>query len=184
MTCYIVRHGKDDNTVRGGWSDTPLTAEGVLEVEKLAAVLSSDLDLNIKKVYSSDLMRAKQTSEILAKGLGLDVEYLSDFREVNNGILAGVKNDIAKERFPNLFWNTLEWDECYPDGESPKQFFERIKNAWSNFKANVKNIDGNVLLVTHGGVINAIYHIEHSIPYSNKTKSVSVKNAEIVPFEI
>ena len=27
MTCYLLRHGKDDDTLRGGWSDAPLTAE-------------------------------------------------------------------------------------------------------------------------------------------------------------
>ena len=184
MICYIVRHGKDDNTVRGGWSDTPLTAEGIMEVEKLASVLSKSLDLDIKKMYSSDLKRAKQTAEIISSHLCLDIEYLSDFREVNNGKLAGMKNDVAKEKYPNLFWNTLGWDECYPDGESPKQFFERISNAWNSFKERIHNSKSNVLLVTHGGVINVIYHIENGIPYSNKNKSFSVKNAEIIPFEI
>ena len=184
MICYLIRHGKDDNTIRGGWSDTPLTEQGKLEVEILANKLSNDLSLNITRIFSSDLMRAKQTAEIISSKLQVKVEYSPMFREVNNGILAGMKNDLAKEKYPNLFWNTLEWNECYPEDESPKMFFERISYAWNSFKERIRNSKNNVLLVTHGGVINAIYHIENSIPYSNKNKPISVKNAEIISFEI
>ena len=66
MICYLIRHGKDDNTIRGGWSDTPLTEQGKLEVEILANKLSNDLSLNITQIFSSDLMRAKQTAEIIS----------------------------------------------------------------------------------------------------------------------
>lgn len=183
MICYIVRHGKDDDSVRGGWSNTPLTVEGKKQVEQLANDLAHS-KLDIGKVYSSDLVRAKQTAEILGSKLNLDIEYLTEFREVNNGFLAGMKNDLAKVKYPNLYWNTLEWDECYPNGESPHHFFERISNAWELFKKKVRGSNTNVMLVTHGGVINIIYHIEQGLPYSNKTKAISVKNAEIISFEI
>lgn len=184
MICYILRHGKDDNTVRGGWSNAPLTEEGVSEVKALADKISLNPTLNITDIFSSDLLRAKQTAEIISSKLHIEVQFLAMFREVNNGVLAGMKNDIAKEKYPNLFWNTLEWDERYPEGESPKEFFERITIAWNEFKERVRLSHGNVLLVTHGGVINAIYHIENEIPYSNKTKSFSLKPANMISFEI
>ena len=94
-----------------------------------------------------------------------------------------MSNDIATERYPGLFWNTLEWDECYPDGESPHQFFDRISVAWKTFKQSTQDTEGNVILVTHGGVINAIYHIEHGIPYSNKNQPFSIKAAGMVEFD-
>lgn len=184
MICYIVRHGKDDNAVRGGWSNAPLTEEGVSEVKAFAEKLSLNPTLNITDIFSSDLLRAKQTAEIISSKLHIEVQFLPLFREVNNGVLAGMKNDIAKEKYPTLFWNTLEWDECYPEGESPKAFFERINLAWENFKKLIHKAKGNVLLITHGGVINVIYHIENNIPYSNKNKTFSVKTAEMVQFEI
>ena len=37
MICYIVRHGKDDETVRGGWSRHSLVPEGVAQVRTLGA---------------------------------------------------------------------------------------------------------------------------------------------------
>ena len=66
MICYLVRHGKDDETVRGGWSDSPLTAEGVQQAERLAAELLAAGGLSIGVIYSSDLPRARQTAAILA----------------------------------------------------------------------------------------------------------------------
>ena len=37
MVCYLVRHGKDDDTVRGGWSQQPLTAEGKIQADRMAS---------------------------------------------------------------------------------------------------------------------------------------------------
>ena len=35
MFCHLIRHGKDDDTVRGGWSNIGLTEYGVEQVHKL-----------------------------------------------------------------------------------------------------------------------------------------------------
>lgn len=184
MNCYILRHGKDDESVRGGWSSSSLTKDGVLAVEKLAEDLASDSNMNIKRIFSSDLLRARQTAEIIASKLRIETEYLPQFREANNGLLAGMNNEIASAKYPGLYWNTLGWDECYPAGESPHQFFDRIATAWHIFKKSIADVNGDVLLVTHGGVINVIYHIENKIEYSNQSKPFSVKSAEIVSFEL
>ena len=184
MTLYLIRHGQDDNSVRGGWSSSPLTPQGVSEAEALSKRILNSPNINITKVFSSDLVRAKQTAEIIASKINITVELLPQFRETNNGALAGMKNDIAVIKFPGIYWNTLEWDEPYPDGESPHQFFDRISIAWNDFKNSLKDTDGNVILVTHGGVINVIYHIENKLEYSNKTKPFPIGHAEFVSFII
>ena len=184
MICYLVRHGKDDDTIRGGWSDAPLTEDGIEQVKQLAICLMNDRSMNIGRIYTSDLLRAKQTAGILSSALRLDVEELPAFRETNNGILAGMKNSIAAQRFPGLYWGSLEWDEHYPGGESPHSFFDRISDAWFCFKSKIQRLDHNVILVTHGGVINVIRCIEDGITYSNKLNPYPVKNAEVVKIEI
>ncbi len=184
MICYLIRHGKDDDRLRGDWSPTPLSEQGISEVQQLADHLAADPNFHVVRIFSSDLLRARQTAEILSSGLRIGVEYLPQFRETNNGVLAGMENAVATEKYPGLFWNTLEWDEGYPDGESPHQFFDRISAAWKTFKQNIQDTEGNVILVTHGGVINVIYHIEHGIQYSNKSKPISIKNAGIIAFNI
>lgn len=182
MTCYLVRHGKDDDTVRGGWSQTPLTEEGIRQAESLASFVQKS-DLNIKHIYSSDLPRAMQTAEAVANRLKLPVVPTQEFREVNNGILAGMKNDLAAETFPGLYWNTLDWEERYPGGESPREFYERVCEAWNRFQCSALERNENVLLVTHGGVIQVILSIVNGEEYSNRRALRRVENAELIALE-
>ncbi len=184
MVCYLVRHGKDDDTVRGGWSDHPLTAEGFAQVAELAESIEKNNDvLSISRIYTSDLMRAKQTAECIARRIGIPVTYAPGFREVNNGALAGMKHERANALNPGMFWNTLEWEQSYPGGESPKAFYERISAAWASFESEMLGRRENTLLVTHGGVIDAIYHIVNGQPCSNKEKPYPVPHAKLIALE-
>lgn len=180
MKIYIVRHGQDDDTVRGGWSNSPLTDLGIKQSNALADELSENLmKYNIGKVYSSDIARAKQTAEIIADKLDVPIELIPNFREVNNGDLAGMNNTLADKLYPNLYWRNLEWKEHYPNGESPKEFYERVCNTWAEFVKTVSDYNKNVLLVTHGGVINIIRCLINNIDYSNEQKYQGIPSAEI-----
>lgn len=178
MICYLVRHGKDDESLRGGWSQQPLTEEGILQSETLAEQIASKT--NIRKIYSSDLKRAMQTAQIIAQRMQLPVTALSSFRETNNGDLAGMKNSIALERYPGLFWNQLDWEQCYPNGESPRQFYERVRTAWEVFSQMIASQQDDVLLVTHGGVIHVILSILEGRMYSNAEKQRPVKYTQMI----
>lgn len=181
MFCYLVRHGQDDDTVRGGWSDHPLTTDGIHQAEKLAEDIAANMgQLAIRHIYSSDLCRTMQTAHILADKLCLPVEALPQFREVNNGDLAGMKNDLALSRYPGVFWNQMKWEQCYPGGESPRQFYERINAVWADFSVKILAKNESVLLVTHGGVIHVIRTILENRPYSNSEKHRKVNHAEMI----
>ena len=177
MRCLLVRHGKDDDTLRGGWSAAPLTPQGVQQVQALAAKLLGQGVL-LCAVYASDLPRAMQSAQLLASALQLTVTPLPAFREVNNGLLAGMKNELAESRYPRLYWNTLAWDEAYPEGESPQAFYARISAAWQAFKA--QQLEGDVMLVTHAGVINVIRCMEAGVQYTNKRVQFPIGHAEAV----
>lgn len=181
MSCYLVRHGKDDETVRGGWSDHPLTVAGIHQAERLAKDIADMKEkLAIRYIYSSDLCRTMQTAQIIADRLRLPVKPLPQFREVNNGDLAGMKNDIATVRYPGLFRNQMKWEQCYPGGESPSQFYERINAAWADFSKEILSENENVMLVTHGGVIHVIRTILENRLYSNSEKHRKVNHAEMI----
>lgn len=182
MICYLARHGKDDETLRGGWSQSPLTCEGKTQAEDLANFIQST-DLEIRHISSSDLLRAMQTAQSVAEKLYLPVIPMPEFREVNNGELAGMKNELAAKIYPGLFWNTLGWDQRYPGGESPKNFYERITKAWEAFQKEISERNENVMLVTHGGVINVILSIVNGQEYSNKTAMRKIRNAEMLALE-
>ena len=169
MICMLARHGKDDESVRGGWSQHSLSEEGMRQARELAGrLLTQKNSYSLSRIFSSDLVRAAQTARIVGDRLGLAVTLLPDFREVNNGLLAGMKNDLAEDRFPGLYWNQLAWEQTYPEGESPKAFYERIADAWERFSCELVSGKENVLLVTHGGVIQVILSLINNVPYTNK----------------
>ena len=182
MVCYLVRHGKDDDTVRGGWSQQPLTTEGKIQADELASFVQKS-DFGIKQLYSSDLLRAMQTAQSVADKLHLPIIPLPEFREVNNGDLAGMDNELANKIYPGLYWNTLGWEQRYPGGESPKEFYERIRAAWDGFQKMVLGQNENVMLVTHSGVINVILSIVNGQEYSNKASFRKIRNAEVIALE-
>lgn len=184
MVCYLVRHGQDDDSIRGGWSNSGLIAIGVEQVNKLAnEILQKNIVVDC--IYSSDLQRAKETAEILEKSLHAPIIYDSAFREANNGDLAGMKHEIANEKYPGVYWSALDYSECYPNGESPELFYNRVNAAWINLKLEIqeKSLD-NVMLVTHGGVIEVILCIENGIEFSNKEKHFSTPAATLLPIEM
>ena len=87
-------------------------------------------EFNIQKIISSDLKRAKQTAEIINGELKLPIEYTEKLREMNNGKIAGMLNEEVEKLYPGLYYNTLAIDEKYPGGESPLDFYKRIKNSF------------------------------------------------------
>lgn len=180
MKVYIARHGQDDDSVRGGWNHLHLTPLGIEQSQNFAEKLFEDKDIyKIGKIYSSDLKRAVQTAEIISDKLGIEVDFSPDFREVNNGALAGMKNEIADLKYPNLYWRNLEWNEKYPSGESPREFFERVSFAWKELLDKNSSYDKNILLITHGGVINIIKCLVKGENYSNKNKYQGLPCADI-----
>ncbi len=179
MRIYLVRHGKDQEGIRGGWSNQPLTEEGHRQARELAALI----DFPVDTIYSSDLLRAMQTAELLGEKLGLPIICRPEFRETNNGELAGMRNEIALVRYPGVFWNTLGWEERYPGGESPREFYERICRAWDTFQKEVLTSGENAMLVTHSGVIHVIRCLLTGRRYSNKVKHPKVEHAKPIVLE-
>lgn len=179
MRIFLVRHGKDDGNYRGGWSLVPLTEEGINQVKKLAEFLNTQKDYyNIEKIISSDLERARQTTNIINEKLNVNVEFTERLREMNNGKIAGMLNKDVEKIYPGLYYNTLRMDERYPGGESPIEFHDRIIKDFKDIVKENKN-HNNIMIVTHSGVINIIYRYINNMEWSNKIKSIKVSNASI-----
>lgn len=61
-----MRHGKDNEDYIGGWSEIPLTKEGILEVTETAQFLNNSEKITIDKIISSSIKRAIQTADIVS----------------------------------------------------------------------------------------------------------------------
>lgn len=180
MKFIFIRHGKDDGKYRGGWSEQDIISEGKEQTHKLAKYLEENNEnLNINKFVISDLKRAITTANIANEFLDLPVELEPELREINNGDLAGMLNDDALVKYPGLFFNTLEMNEKYPNGESPIDFYNRIKDWFYQAIETYKDVEGNLAFITHSGVINIIYYIVKGLNWSNKEKSFKIDNCSI-----
>jgi broad specificity phosphatase PhoE len=152
----LARHGEtDDNRppVRfQGWRDTPLNDTGRRQAHALAAQLT---DRGIASIWSSDLSRARETAEIVARQLGLGVCLDARLREGNRGRWEGhLFPDVAREE-PELFarWEHAGRDWRFPGGESLQEHQDRVSACVEEVR-----LTGRLpaLLVCHGGSIRVM----------------------------
>jgi broad specificity phosphatase PhoE len=128
---YLVRHGQSAGNAEGrfGWhSPTPLSELGLQQAEMTAQALARE---NINHIYTSDLYRAVQTAEPLAKLLNLPIIKTSAFRERNVGVLEGKTFDESKAEFPKDFYALVNRSvhHTITGGESYRHLLRRATGA-------------------------------------------------------
>lgn len=182
MKIFLVRHGMDEEGFRGGWSQRGLIDQGIIQSRKLAEYLYNHPEqYGIKTILSSDLTRAVETTREIEQILKIETIYSEEWREMNNGILAGIPNKEAEEKYPGMYFNTLQMDTPFPGGETPMHFYTRIRRVFDNLciKLESQEMQSNVLLVTHGGVINILYYLLNGQEWTNKSPFFPIDNTSV-----
>lgn len=134
-----------------GKKDIPLSDDGIIEAERLKEYFSN---ISLDSIYSSPLMRARHTAEIIADKK-MNVKIKKDFSEFNVGKWDGMYFCEIKERFPLEYKERGENIENYiiEGGESMAACQERaIKGLYEI----LYETSGNVLIVAHLGINIAI----------------------------
>ena len=101
LRLLLLRHGETAwNRERRyqGWTDTPLSAEGLLQAEAAARELKEHA---FAAVYASPLQRARDTAVAIAAPHGLEVETDPAFKELGFGQWEGLTPDQVNRRFRN-----------------------------------------------------------------------------------
>lgn len=173
---YLLRHGLDDENYIGGYSDVALISEGINQVEQARDYLV-DKKFDIKKIYSSDVVRARQTTDIVNKALNLSVIYDKGLRELDKGLLTGLNKKLAYNEYPE-FKDLKSITKRYPNGESMEDLYNRVIDYFSNFK------DDSCLIVTHRGVINMLYFYYTDTPLSMDKEQFNVTHGSIHELDI
>jgi broad specificity phosphatase PhoE len=154
-TILLARHGESDwnrSQQWQGFADRPLTDRGRRQAAQLADRLA---DTELDAVYSSDLQRARETAETVARAKSLTVQTTADLREVDVGSWAGLTRADAEARFPERYALWLQGREGWEDGETYKAMSERVVRAIQRIaKAHDEQ---RVLVVAHGGSIRAVH---------------------------
>jgi broad specificity phosphatase PhoE len=147
----LVRHGvTQHNTDRifMGHDPVPLSPIGRGQVTGLAERLSSAPPA---RIVASDILRARESAEIISRRLALRFETEALLREVDVGRAKGVSYAEAAGRWPEVFDPSGE--ARFPGGES---FAEVADRAAGYLQSAVLGDSGTVLVVTHGGVIRGV----------------------------
>jgi len=157
---WLVRHGETEwNATRRaqGQADVPLNDLGRLQAQEAAAQLDG---VNLAGVYSSDLSRAVDTAEPIARSQGLEIVTDPAFREIDQGEWEGLLLDEIRSRWPDL-WGPARHYVQRPGGESPEQVQKRALEGTARVvERHPREV---VAIVSHGGTIRWI--VAHALGY-------------------
>ena len=162
--CF-VRHGETDWNIERrmqGHIDLPLNAKGEEQAQALGRFFSGQ---QADALYSSDLLRARQTAQPIADALQRPMNVTAALREQHFGRCEGkVLAEIAALN-PDDAQALLSRDPDYATpggGESRRQHEARILGCIAGL---VSVHPGQTLVVvTHGGVLDVIYRRVHGLP--------------------
>lgn len=174
---YLIRHGQTNWNVEGklqGKTDIPLNENGKKQAKNISDNIAK---LNITRIISSDLSRAKETAEIINEKIQGKMFTDKRLREVDYGELEG---KFVKS-FSEETWDIFNSSPEKLKGESRENVYRRIKSLFNE----IKDEEENILVVTHGGALRMMMYYANNKDSFNKEeyeknyKNMKINNTEI-----
>ena len=154
-TIYLVRHGESEGNVSetGNMNHSPLTEKGRKQAEFLAKRCR---DLDLKTIVASPLERAKETAQIIASSIKMDIEFSELFVEKRNP--SAVLGKVIETPDQQVIWRAL-WDNFHIPGfkHSDEENFAELKNrAQKAMDYLASRPEEKILVVSHGVFLRAL----------------------------
>ena len=162
MNLILIRHGQSEwNALNQftGWKDPGLTAKGVEEAHNAGRIINN-LKINFDLVFTSALIRAQNTAEIILKEINQPLSKIKNqaLNERNYGDLAGLNKDDARKRWGDEqvhIWRR-SYDIPPPGGESLKDTGERVLPYFMKEIHPHVCKGKNVLVAAHGNSLRSL----------------------------
>ena len=157
-TIYTVQHTQSihhTNGMVGSWTDWELTDLGKQQADQISLKLQKELEGKDVVLYSSDLMRAKQTAGFIADRLQVTPVYRTELRERNLGKCCGKSVQWLRENI-ECPEKTID-DRLFSDAESRRDEWNRLKPFFDSVMAEEAE---HIIIVSHGdllSVFNAMF---------------------------
>lgn len=166
---WLIRHGQTDWNLAGRWQGQTSDAPPLNETGRAQALAIREklADSNFAAVYSSDLLRAKQTAEIIATPLGSPVVLDARLREMNLGAWEGMLSEDIAAQYPREL-EERKRDPLHaraPQGESPADVAARVFSVMDEITSQHPN--ETVVIVAHGIALAIIICQSQNIPLNN-----------------
>lgn len=162
MNIYVIRHGESEADildVHEGRADFPLTPYGIQQAKCMANWMQQNTIID--HIYTSSLIRAKQTAEILQQAVKCPLTVREELMEWNNGCIAGLSFLEADERYPEQK-DTPAHAAVYGQ-ESMLDFRFRAENIMSELMSK-HDMQENIVIVSHGKMIAELYRVFLELP--------------------
>lgn len=149
-TIYLMRHGETQWNKEGvfrGRTDIPLNENGRIQAKAAGKRLR---DAAVEACYTSPLLRAKETAEIVCEEIGLgNIMVVDGLTDVDFGEWQGLPKDQVARLYPDLYrrWQTDPARVTFPSGESLTDVLVRAMTSLERIAR--EHPDGRVLVVTH-----------------------------------
>jgi len=150
VNLYLIRHGRQNSSLYN--VDVGLSTAGQMQAELLRDRFQH---YNIDALYSSNLLRATETAEILNQSLQLPHEIREGIREISFGEMEGKTEEYIGKHFRDFLTEQkkLHEDIPYPGGENGTSVYERAMPIIQEIAQSNKK---NIAIVTHGGTIRVL----------------------------
>jgi probable phosphoglycerate mutase len=181
-TILLARHGETDWNRAGRWqghNDQPLNDLGQAQARALAAHLAGT---TVDLLYSSDLVRARQTASAVEAATGLEARIEPELREVDVGEWVGCNREEARERDPAWYRRWADGVvEGYRGGETYEELQRRSVHA---FEGILDAAEGRTaVVVCHGGNIRAIVSHVVGLSAAERWRVAGVSNCSLTAIE-
>ena len=148
---HLISHGEVPGAAEGrfvGHTDPPLSEAGLDQMRRVGQALAG---LPIEGLYSSDLLRARQSAAEVARPLGLEPVAVPALREMAMGRWEGLTFREIAEQDPEGFreWMARLDTFAFPDGESLLDLRARVLPALQAILD--RHAGRRVAVVAHGG---------------------------------
>ena len=176
MNLILIRHGQSEwNALNQftGWKDPDLTAKGIEEAHNAGRIINN-LEINFDLVFTSALIRAQNTAEIILKEINQPLSTIKNqaLNERNYGDLAGLNKDDARKRWGDEqvhIWRR-SYDVPPPGGESLKDTGERVLPFFMKEILPQVCKGKNVLVAAHGNSLRSLIKFLDNISDENIVK--------------
>ena len=166
MELFLIRHGRQSSNLCN--VDVGLSPEGHEQAKLLAKRLCA---FDIDGIYSSRLIRARETAAHISDELGLEVNVIDGIEEIEFGEWTGISDRELDKMFPEIRHRHYHGEEDirYPGGENGEDCAVRYDDAIHNIIRRASNLNQNrIVVVTHGMAMRAWICRIFDMPYSNR----------------
>ena len=162
----LLRHGESTGNAGGyylGQADFPLSEKGRRQATALADYWSTQ-KVRFDQIISSPLAHARQTAEVIAGVLNLQVEFNPSLMERDAGMLSGLHHEEANALYPRPAFMY----PYLPVGVNGESQWELYLRGGRTVQELVDQQPGSYLVVSHGGILNMVmYAMLNITPQAN-----------------